>query len=202
MAGNSKGFTLLELLVALAVASIVLLATTTSLFNLSNARERADQLMEQQRALRNSLDLVRRELNSALFGTGNEKFRFQILDRDFYGKPASVLSFTTLAPPLEAAVSDQIQVIWQVEELGEKLRLVRSSREFFRNDDLESVDYPLIEQVEGFLVECYDGSKWIRTWDTELTKGLPRLIRVTISVPQQDGIISFQVLASPRMEPL
>lgn len=202
MAGNRKGFTLLELLVALAVAAIVLLAATTSLFNLHNAREQADQLMEQQRALRSSLDLVRRELNSALFGTGNEKLRFQILDRDFYGKPASILSFTTLAPPLEAAVSDQIQVVWQVEELGEQLRLVRSSREFFRNDDLEPVDYPLIEQVEGFLVECYDGNNWIRTWDTELTRGLPRLIRVTISVPQQDGIASFQVLASPRMEPL
>lgn len=202
MAADRGGFTLLELLVALGIAAIILIAATTTLFSLNQAQQQADQQMEGQRAMRNSVDLLRRELESVLFSPQDKRLRFQLQDRDFYGKPASILSFTTVAPPLEAKVSDQMIVIWQVAERDGKLRLVRGSRDYFSRDDLERPDYPLLERIDSFLVECFDGSKWVRSWDTELNRALPRRLRVTIGLPMQERVASFQFLVQPRIEPL
>lgn len=202
MAADRGGFTLLELLVALGIAAIILIAATTTLFSLNQAQQQADQQMEGQRAMRNSVDLLRRELESVLFSPQDKRLRFQLQDRDFYGKPASILSFTTVAPPLEAKVSDQMIVIWQVAERDGKLRLVRGSRDYFSRDDLERPDYLLLERIDSFLVECFDGSKWVRSWDTELNRALPRRLRVTIGLPMQERVASFQFLVQPRIEPL
>ncbi len=202
MATDRAGFTLLELLVALAIASVVLLTITGTLFSLNRAHDQVGDRMQQQRALRNSLDLLRRELSSMLYRADDKQLRLQVQDRDFYGKSASILSLATLAPPLDGEASDQLLVRYQPEEQGQQIRLTRTSRDYFLLDSVETVAYPLLEQLEGFLVECYDGSTWVRTWDTELTRRLPKQVRVTISLQESGKTVSFQILAVPRIESL
>ena len=116
MATDRAGFTLLELLVALAIASVVLLTITGTLFSLNRAHDQVGDRMQQQRALRNSLDLLRRELSSMLYRADDKQLRLQVQDRDFYGKSASILSLATLAPPLDGEASDQLLVRYQPEE--------------------------------------------------------------------------------------
>ena len=200
MAGNSRGFTLLEVLTALAIASIILLAVTGTLFALNSAHSKATERMQQQRALRSTVDLLRREISSALYQPADKLLRFQVQDRDFYNKPASTLSLVTLAPPLDGEISDQIVVQYKAIEQGEQIKLTRSSRDFFQQETDKLTDWPLLERLEGFLVECYDGSKWVRTWDTELNRALPKQVRVTVTIPDSGKPVSFQLLATPRIE--
>lgn len=202
MATDRAGFTLLELLVALAIASVVLLTITGTLFSLNRAHDQVGDRMQQQRALRNSLDLLRRELSSMLYRADDKQLRLQVQDRDFYGKPASILSLATLAPPLDGEATDQLLVRYQPEEQGQQIRLTRASHDYFLQDSVETVAYPLLEQLEGFLVECYDGTTWVRTWDTELTRRLPKQVRVTISLQESGKTVSFQIVAVPRIESL
>ncbi len=196
---DRRGFTLLELLVALAAASFIILAITTTLFSLNRAHEVASQQMEQRRALRAGLDLLRRELSATLYQSGNKQLRFLVEDRDYFGKPASTLSFITLAPPLEGEASDQSVVQYKPEAEDKNIRLTRSARDFFQDASVPLKAFPLIDNLEGFLVECYDGSKWVKSWDTTLTNRLPKQVRVTLSLPDNDKTISFQVLATPRI---
>lgn len=193
------GFTLLELLVALAIASIIILTVTSTLFSISKSQEIASQESERLRSLRNVSDLLRRELASTLYQLNGKQFRFLVEDRDYYGKPASTLALSTLAPPLPDAATDQIWVQYRPEETASSLTLKRTARDLFQIETAEPFSYPVMEQLEGFLVECYDGSKWVKTWDTELVHRLPQLVRISLTVPQSGKTVTYQVLASPRI---
>ncbi len=198
-ANNRSGFTLLELLVALAVASLIVLAVTSTLFSLNRAYETASTGMEQRRALRSTLDLLRRELSATLYKNSDKQLRFQVEDRDYYGKPTSTLTFTTLAPPLEGETSDQVRVQYKTEALDKTITLTRASRDFFQQETTPLKAFPLLDSLEGFQVECHDGSKWVKSWDTALTNRLPKQVRVTLLLPDNGKTVSYQVTATPRI---
>ncbi|CAH2031549.1 type II secretion system protein GspJ [Trichlorobacter ammonificans] len=197
---RNGGFTLLELLVALAIASLVITAAYGVFFSLNRAQQVAGVDMEQRRALRSALDLLRRELTSLLYRAGDKQLRLLVEDRDFFGKPASNLSFATIAPPADGPVSDQLLLRYLVVEAGEQLKLTRAARDYFLEEEMERVAaYPVLEKLEGFLVECYDGSKWLKNWDTSLTPALPKAIRVTVTLRDRERVVSHRITAVPRI---
>lgn len=198
-AADRTGFTLLELLVGMALAAVIMAGAYSAYFSLQRAQDSTTVAMEQQRMLRASLDLMRRELSSLRFSKGQTTQRFLVEDRDIFGKPASVVSFATLAPPQEAAVSDQLLVQYRTSEADDgSLTLSRSSRDRFLATDTRS-SYPLLERHEGFLVECFDGSTWRKNWDTDLTPALPQQIRVTVSVRDGARTVAQRLLVKPRI---
>lgn len=199
-ASSRAGFTLLELLVALAIALVIVLAVTTTLFSLNGGYQAASRDMEQRRTVRTALDLIRRELSSVLYRPADKQLRFKVDDRDLYGKPTSTLAITTLAPPREGEISDQIRVQYLVEEAdATSFRLTRGSRDFFQQEDLPLKNYTVLDNLEGFLVECHDGSKWLRSWDTDITSRLPAKVRVTLSLQDRDKTVAYQIIATPRI---
>lgn len=200
MPASSRGFTLIEVLTAIAIASLILLAVTSTIFTLNRAYSRTSERMEQQRALRNTIDLLRREISSTLYRPEDKALRFQVLDRDFYGKPASSLKLATIAPSQDGEVSDQIVVQYRPEQQGDRILLARSSRDYFQNETDRPDSYPLLERLEGFLVECHDGSRWLKTWDSDLVKGLPKQVRITVTVPDGNRQVSFRLLATPKAD--
>ncbi|MDY0299964.1 MAG: prepilin-type N-terminal cleavage/methylation domain-containing protein [Trichlorobacter sp.] len=200
---QNSGFTLLELLVALAIGSLIIAAAYTVFFSINRAQEIAVTDMEQRRALRATMDLLRRELSSVLYRTGDENLRFLVEDRDFFDKPASNLSFTTIAPPADGGVSDQLSLLYQLSEKEneeENLQLIRIAKDFFLDEEQYTLTgYPIMEHLEGFFVECYDGSQWQKSWDTALTPVLPRSVRVTISLKDRDQVVSYSMTTTPKV---
>ncbi len=195
-----QGFTLLEVLVALVLLVILSAALYGTYFSLMRGRETAATKIEERRALADTLDRVQREIAAALFRSGNPRLHFVVEDRDIFGKPASTLDFTYVAPPVGGSqpASDQVQTVYKVLEKDRKLVLTRQA-----NDTYVTVDplpYPQMEELEGFLVECStDGTKWVKTWDTALNTRLPRYVKVTLLVKEGDKTVGFSTVAVPRM---
>lgn len=193
-----NGFTLLELLVALAIASLIIVAAYGTFFSLNSAQQIAGKDMAQRRSQRALLDLMRRELSSILYRASDKQLRFLVEDRDIFGKPASILSFASIAPPLDGMVSDQSVLRYQVVESGERLVLTRSAKDYFLDEKLRTT-YPVLEELDGFLVECYDGSKWLKNWDTALRPALPKAIRITFTLYDKGQAVSHKITATPRV---
>jgi general secretion pathway protein J len=197
------GFTLLELLVAMSLLVIVVAALYSTYFGLMRGRDTAVAGMESRRELRETLDLLRREISSASYKnkSGDKKLQdhFIVEDRDNFGKPASNLDFTTLAPPGSGSqpLSDQQAVAYRSVVEDGKLTLMRQSKDIFLTSD--PVPYPQVEELEGFLVECLNGDKWIKSWDTELNHGLPKTVRITLRVKEGDKTVDYVTIASPRI---
>lgn len=201
MAANDRcGFTLLELLLALAIAALVLAAAYTTLFSLTQAQERATKSMEQRRALRTTLDRLRCELSSIVYRNNNPQLRFIVQDRDYFGKPASAMQYATIAPPGDSNTADLQRARYRIlEESNGRLVLHRASQGLFAVQERTDDGYPLLHGLEGFLVECFDGGKWVTTWDTNLTPALPKMIRVTVKQHEGERVVSYQATVAPRI---
>jgi len=198
---SNKGFTLIELLVALALLVILTGALYGTYFSVTSAREKGGARIEKRRELSTTLGKLHSELASAFFSQQNGRTLFVVEDRDSFGKPASVLAFTYLAPPRvdPAPASDVTLVRYLIQEKEGVLTLTRESRDpYMDKDKVKSYPYPVMDVVDGFLVECYDGSKWVKTWDTMLRNSLPANIRVTVTTKEGE---QFSTIASPRMKP-
>ena len=200
MLRNNRGFTLLEMLVALALLVILSTALYGTYFSLMRGREVAVAGMESRRELRSTLDQLRRELTAAFFNTKNKKLHFVVEDRDFFGKPASTLDFTCVVPPMSGSqpASDQVRVIYKAEEDDKKILLARQAQDLYVA--IDPLPYPQMKDLEGFLVECStDGQKWVRTWDTALNNALPKYVKVTLMAKEGDKAVGFSTVAIPRM---
>ena len=202
---RNRGFTLLEVLIAVVLLGILTATLYGSYFTVLKARERSAQGMEERRELGNTLDLLRREIDAARYTSSDQRLRFIVEDRDSFGQPASNLELTTLAPPAplgggfkESGVID-VQYL-MVEKENQKLILTRKEQDILL-DSTTMPAYPQMERISSFLVECSsDGSKWVKSWDTALNGGLPKYVRITVQVEEQEGqLVQFSVYAFPRV---
>ncbi|MRR38710.1 prepilin-type N-terminal cleavage/methylation domain-containing protein, partial [bacterium] len=139
--GNS-GFTLLEVLVAMLLLVIMAGALYSSYFTVLKARERSEEGGEQQRELRGTFDLLRREIDSAFYRANDRRLRFVVEDRDVFGKPASTLELVTVVPPSadERPGSDLALVKYGVKEKERRLVLTRQAADPFGS--VKPIPYP------------------------------------------------------------
>jgi len=203
---SNKGFTLLELLIALVLMGILSGALYGSYFAVLRARDRASAGMEARRELGATLDLLRREVSSALFSRNDKRLLFVVEDRDNFGAPSSSLELTTLTPPLGVARQESgiSAVQYRLIEKDKRYILTRRERDVLLDSATAAAAaaYPQMERVSSFLVECYDGSKWVKSWDTALNYALPKAVRITVQVEEEGKPVEFSVLATPRVSGL
>lgn len=201
---NTGGFTLLELLIAMALLVIICGALYGTYFSLMNGREAAVAGMENRREIRTTLDMLRREINAAYYkrnlNPDQKKTYFIVQDRDFFGKPASILKLSTIAAPTVGTtpVSDLLEVTYEPMEKDNRISLTRRAKDFYF--DFTPDPYPQMEEVEGFLVECWDGSKWVKSWDTALNNTLPKSVKVTVRVKERDKTVEYSAVATPQID--
>src|SRR5262245_17845292 len=103
--------------------------------------------MEERRELGATLDLLRREINAALYSTNDKtRLRFVVEDRDNFGKPASTLELTTLTPPSVQSRpgSGVSNVQYRLVEKDKQYILTRKERDLF----YESETAPAYPQME------------------------------------------------------
>ena len=198
---SNRGFTLIEILIAVVLLGILSAALYGSYFTVLSARERASEGMEARRELGSTLDLIRREFAAAAFDPNDKHLRFIVEDRDNFGKPASTLEMTTLIPSSgEGRKESGISAVrYRLEEKDKRFILTRREQDiFFESPDAKG--YPQMERISDFLVECSnDGSKWDRSWDTALRGALPKMLRVTVHVLENGKPVEFYILAKSRL---
>ena len=198
MLRNNSGFTLLETLVALFLMVILSGALYGTYFAIMKSRDRAVTATEPLRDVRATLDILRREITAAFYSKKNKSLHFVVEDRDTFGKPSSTLDFTTVTTPLQGAApsSDLIRVRYMPKEKDGNLLVMREERDVFL--DIEPPPYPQMEEIQGFLVECYNGSIWVKSWDSSLNSGLPQAVRVTLTIKDGKKTSDYSVIAVPR----
>jgi general secretion pathway protein J len=187
------GFTLLEVLVAVAILSIILAAIYSTFFLSHRAIEGMDESMLKLQESRKAIDILRRELDSAFYRQDEGDTFLKILDRDIYGKQAAKLSFTTFST-LRPGLS---KISYYVEEQDGKLNLFKKIESPYSTEEIEGVD--IIEDLEAFTVEVMYNGKWVKTWDTDITKGMPGEIRICLSMMIKGRKVDLFDVSRPRV---
>ena len=198
---RNKGFTLLEVLIALGLLAILSAALYGTWFSLVRGRDAAMTAMEGRRELRDTLDMLQREIASAFIvtdirSTTTPQLSFSIEDYDSFGNPASNLTFFTISPPLSGnqALSDQTKVKYFPIKRDGRLTLAKQVKDLHMEG--ETAPYPQMDSIESFLVEwSNDGTEWKKHYQTP--SALPKHVRVTISVKEGNQTVAFTTVASP-----
>jgi general secretion pathway protein J len=191
---RGAGFTLIEVLIAIAILSIVLTAIYSTFFLSYRAIDGMDEYMLKLQESRMAIDILRRELDSAFYRGNETNTLLKIQDRDINGKQASQLTFTTFSP-LRPGLS---RISYYIEDKDGKLNLFKKLESSYSKKKTDGVD--IIDDLEAFTVEVLYNDRWVKTWDTDVTKNIPDAIRIGLSIMIKGNKMTIFDVSSPRID--
>jgi type II secretion system protein J len=196
-----RGFTLLEILIAMVILAIVMVTVYAAFTSNVEAIHRARQQTQIFQMARIALDRMTKDLESAYIAPyqSNEKRRLGMIgtNQEIKGKPADRLDFTTLShltPHENALRTDLCEVGYRLEEDPEQGGFILYRRDDGSlDDDLASggVSHELARGVVGFNILYQDAQgkefdDWRAAEGTPATE-LPSLILVRLLIKDRQG---------------
>jgi len=203
----SRGFTLLEVLVASAILSLVL-AALYSVFSRTLASKRlAEERTDRSRSARIVLLRMGEDLQASLpFTRGNSRFSGETRRANAF--PEGELSFVSFAhTPVSSAgrESDLNEVDYALlpdPELVGSYHLVRRVNldpgvaDPAADRSLNREEYPLLSRVRGLRFRFFDGRAWREEWGQDDTRDkLPRAVEATLYMQNsQEEVAEFSTV--------
>lgn len=200
-AGKPKGFTLLEVLIAVAIMAGIVTVIYASFAT-------ASRNVEQAEAKRDATDLARTLLTKMSNEISNAYYNPLMIETFFYGKKSGTepdaprfdaIAFTTQTNWRKPNSKDI--GVWEVgyrfEETTEKNgnMLIRKEKREISTDSapLEGgADYTLTGRIKSMRLRYFNGSEWTEDWDSRLSKSVPKAVEITL-VLDEGSPYSMQV---------
>lgn len=183
-----QGFTLLEMLVALAIMGVLATSLCMSLHIAFRARRSAEAALAPANALTLALDFVRRHIESALPPTGVLAGAFVGEDKadGSTGINSDTLTFFTNVGDATGAQSDirkvQLALVESDDGASRALALLVTTN-LLATETPEPTQEILCRQVAGLSLRYFDGSDWYDSWDsTTRDNALPLAVEVTLKL--------------------
>jgi len=176
-----RGFTLLEVLIALSLVSVIFAALYSAFFLSRKAVDAVDDSLLKLQESRAVLDVVKREIESSVYERNKSYTVFRLEDEDCNGTQVSRITFTTFSPGHPGLARIEYRVV----ESEGRLTLVKSvSSAYKRSADTRAAE--LIEDLDSFAVEIRFKDLWVKTWDSVLAQGRPEEIRISITINKKE----------------
>lgn len=187
------GFTLLEVLVAVSILSVILVAIYSTFFLSYRAMEGMDESLTRLQEARRAIDILRCELEAAYQNEQKTHTVFRIEDRDVYGRQTTQLDFTAFSA-LRPGLS---RISYYVEEKEGKLSLLKKMESPYGRAETEGVE--IIEDLEGFSIEAKYQDAWVGTWDAAVNKTKPGELRIGLTMRIKGHTVTLNDIAKPRI---
>jgi len=204
-----RAFTLIEVLLAVGISAIVIVALGGVLFSALRLRERTQAALDEAMPVDQALVVIRRDLQCVVPPESNG-----ILTGDF--KAGSVTSLG-ISQSVSVEMYTSTGVLGENEPWGDVQRvsyelkdsatrnasgknLIRTvARNLLSPATVQVEDQPLLGGVESVKFLCFDGSQWLDTWDTtgatSANTNLPVAVRVVIQMAEnKNGGAALQPL--------
>lgn len=188
---NEKGFTLLELLVAVTVLSIVVSVLVEAFWLAHRSMGKGRDVMEIELRERIAFDLISKQLSSA--------FPYPIKKNalSFVGNSQTIYFITTLPMGLERRAG-LFYVSYALEEspTGEFKMLKVYQRPFYTKDSLgsdnEKSGFTVLAAIEDAAWAYYEDGRWNDEYEGESGK-LPERVRLTLTYGSSDRDKKMQI---------
>jgi len=197
-----KAFTLIEMLLAVAICAIVLLAINGVFATAVHLRDKTSSAVEEALPVNRALDILYRDLKGAVgpggFLAGDFKCGVQATGATMglSGEAGSAgLDFYTSTGTLtdQAPWGDVQEVFYELKAPADQnqtgMDLVRCiNRNLLATTQQTPEIQWLMGKVQTLEFECYDGTQWRNTWDTSAgDTNLPVAVRVRLQLAARPG---------------
>lgn len=194
---GNDGFTLIEILVAIAIIAI-LLSTVYGIFTaVSNARQRLETEGETYQLARVIFMRMGRELQSVYYAKTNSRTEFTGgLTGD--GQPYLELSTAASSPQGGeltgiAAVRYELQTDPESPSGDEQTQeLMRTEVPLYEAPDPNAKPYRLARGIGQLTFRFYQKGKWQQSWNARNDGGLPEMVEVTLVMGTGKNAVPFR----------
>ncbi|MBH0178299.1 MAG: prepilin-type N-terminal cleavage/methylation domain-containing protein [Nitrospira sp.] len=182
---NQSGFTLVEVLVAIALLAVIGAMVFGSLVTTTQAMDAGRERAEREQTVRRVLRVMAEELSLSRY---DKTFPWIGMNGTQDGQPADTLAFLAMSDGMgNTAVkeSETVRVVY-TRERDRLIRFVRRNRYSLTDEALDQVE--LADRVRGFNVRYYDGQSRIWTDEWRTSEKMPKvlLLEVTFQPPNAD----------------
>lgn len=186
------GFTLMELLLAMAVSAVVLSAVNALFFSAVRLQATAQDAVDSGLPREQALTVVRRDLQGVMLSPSTNKVMagdFRVGDVSSYGlnQTVNIELYTTTGTLREMEPWAEVQrVTYRLRDSADRTsagkELVRSvTRNLLATITPTPDEQVLLANINTLEIECYDGMQWRNTWDTTQTDtNLPVAVRMRL----------------------
>jgi type II secretion system protein J len=200
---NLHAFTLIEMVLAIGVAAIVLVAINAVLFAALHLREATSNIVDAAAPVDQTVTFLRRDLQCSVTPTNGTT---KVLSGDFrvgnvtslgVPEPVAIEMFTaTGVLGANAPWADIQRVTYELKQPTDRSAtgkdLVRSvTRNLLSVTTPDVEDQFMLSGVTSIKFSCFDGSQWQDTWDTtgltSVNTNLPLAVRVDIQMSGGDS---------------
>jgi general secretion pathway protein J len=188
---SSAGFTLIEMLLALAVSAIVLAGIGGVFYSAIRLRERTAALVDASAPLYQALSFVRRDLQGVMppGGVMAGDFKLGTISSDLVQGYGLQFSTTTGIIRDDAPWGDIQDVVYELRDPTERnytggKDLIRSiTRNLLPTTTQDATEQWLMGNVQSLEVAGFDGNEWRESWDSSLgDTNLPVAVRLRIQL--------------------
>jgi general secretion pathway protein J len=201
-----QGFTLLEVMVACAILSLVLAALYGVFSRTLTSKRMAEERVARARAARVVLLRIGEDLRGSFpLATAYGGFAGETRRREDF--PTASLSFISTAHPLltsQASEGGLCRIGYRLvsdSTMPTRYQLVRSVQLDIRADqDATENEMTLLRQVRGLRFRFFDGQNWIEEWGVGRPRGrLPYAVEMTLFLegPRDEGVTFSTVTDLP-----
>lgn len=214
---QERGFTIIEVLIAVAIMGMMMVAVTKILTTVRVTRDRIHNIQETQLAGPVIVDMIIRDLRGLVVTDRPQMLHIAIEDRVEYGLDADRIDFVTTTNSREAFVYDDRPLRADICEVGYVTRVRPDDDQFlelYRREDFGVDEEPfaggsysfLSDRVKALTIDVYaeDGPdvEPLTDWGIDLndpeTQGLPAWIEVRLQLENTPRLLREQIERSSR----
>jgi type II secretion system protein J len=207
---TNSAFTLVEMILAIGVAAIVLIAVNAVLFAALHLRDATSDVVDAAAPVDQTATFLRRDLECAVTPTNGTS---KVLSGDFrvgnvnslgVAEPVAIELFTaTGALSGNSPWADIQRVTYELKDSADPSTggkdLVRSvTRNLLTMTTPDVEDQLMLSGVASIKFSCYDGAQWQDTWDTtgatSSNTNLPLAVRVDIQMAGNNNAPPVEIL--------
>lgn len=184
----TRGFTVIELVIAIAVGAIVVVTIGSVLSRVSQTRDIARSQLDAVSRANAALDALRGDLMSVIRDEDLYNTRVLLLDGTGYSALGStdrdeVLVYNNRLRPMKRddyqGEGGEYESQYRLDALDGVLWMRRDAVPD-QNGEGGGMAIPVVDGVVGISIEAYDGETWYPDWDSD-EMGLPWALRVSVT---------------------
>lgn len=185
-----NGFTLVELLIAIAILSIIMSVVYKSFYASTEGIKRAEVVDDINSTARVIFLKLMDDINSAYLDNSNKTIFVgdSKRDKDLPQDSLSLTSLSNLRMVRDAKETDLYETGYYLKEDYDYQRQEKKTSLFRREKKTIGIEpvleggevYELTDEIAGIRFSYFDGASWNDKWDSRITKALPKGVDVEI----------------------
>jgi prepilin-type N-terminal cleavage/methylation domain-containing protein len=181
---RQAGFTLVEVLLAAALSALLLTIVYSTFFSINRSIDAATENQEAFETGRVLSELIKRDIR----GIRGGRFPLIAKNEDVEAVPVGRIEFVTaVRVATERVLLRRVGYVLVIGDRSRTILLRKESENLTEPLDNSAKTFELSRIINRFQLELYNGTEWVKDWDSVAAGSFPKQIRVIFDVVDTKG---------------